>query len=110
MLHFFSSSRLLSEEGQVVASSDQLTFCGQFSDDGQRFISACQGNFRTLICFRFSFDLLDFCIRVYDTSSSQQFKLVSEIHGDDIGWPILDTALSNDRSSLSYSTWSDCST
>jgi len=85
-------NRLLSEEGQVVASSDQSTFCGQFSDDGQRFISACQ----------------DFCIRVYDTSSSQQFKLVSEIHADDIGWSILDTALSNDRSSLSYSTWSDC--
>jgi len=35
--------RLLPEEGEVVASMTKPTFCGQFSDDGQRFISACQG-------------------------------------------------------------------
>jgi hypothetical protein len=34
---------LLPEEGEVIASMTRPTFCGQFSDDGQRFISACQG-------------------------------------------------------------------
>ena len=39
--------RLLPDDGEVVASMSTPTFCGQFSDDGQRFISACQGSFDT---------------------------------------------------------------
>ena len=54
-------------------------------------------------------DLLDFCIRLYDTSSSHQFEQLAEIRAEDIGWSILDTAVSSDRSSVTYSTWSDCS-
>jgi hypothetical protein len=38
-------NRLLPEEGEVIASMGRPTFCGQFSDDGKRFISACQGLF-----------------------------------------------------------------
>ena len=101
--------RLLSEEGQVVASSDQSTFCGQFSDDGQRFVSACQGIFSLSASPPGNRRDLDFCIRLYDTSSSQRFELISEIRADDVGWSILDTALSSDRSSMTYSTWADCS-
>ena len=41
--------RLLPEEGEVVASMGRPTFCGQFSDDGQCFISACQGKSIELI-------------------------------------------------------------
>jgi WD repeat-containing protein 23 len=86
--------RLLPEEGEVVASMIRPTFCGQFSDDGQRFISACQ----------------DYCVRLYDTSSSRTFNRLAEIGVEDVGWSILDTALSPDRTSVAYSTWSDCST
>ncbi len=48
-------------------------------------------------------------IRLYDTSTSQTFQSLSEISVDDVGWSILDTALSPDRNSIAYSTWSDCS-
>ncbi|CAF3782523.1 unnamed protein product [Adineta steineri] len=84
--------RLLPKEGEVVASTTRPTFCGQFSDDGQCFISACQ----------------DTCIRLYDTSTSRTFNRLAEIEVDDVGWSILDTALSPDRTSIAYSTWSHC--
>ena len=38
-----SSSWMLPNRGEVVASMQRPTFCGQFSEDGQRFFSACQG-------------------------------------------------------------------
>ncbi|CAF0795113.1 unnamed protein product [Rotaria sp. Silwood1] len=75
---------------EVVASMTKPTFCGQFSDDGQRFISACQ----------------DYCIRLYDTSSSRTFNRLAEIELEGVGWSVLDTALSPDRNSVAYSTWS----
>ncbi|CAF0906345.1 unnamed protein product [Adineta ricciae] len=84
--------RLLPEEGEVVASMERPTFCGQFSDDGQCFISACQDN----------------CIRLYDTSTRRKFAQLTEIEAIDVGWSILDTALSPDRTQIAYSTWSDC--
>ena len=34
---------------------------------------------------------------------------LAEIEVEDVGWSILDTALSPDRNSVAYSTWSDCS-
>jgi DDB1- and CUL4-associated factor 11 len=52
--------------------------------------------------------LIDSCIRFYDTSLVQQFRRVAEIDADDVNWSILDTALSPDRRSVAYSTWSDC--
>ncbi|CAF3777823.1 unnamed protein product [Rotaria socialis] len=82
--------RLLPKEGEVVASMTKPTFCGQFSDDGQRFISACQ----------------DYSIRIYDTSTFRTFDRLAEIELDDVGWSILDTTLSTDRNSVVYSTWS----
>ena len=86
------------------------TFCGQFSDDGQRFISACQGMLIRHGWHAGSSDFSDYCIRLYDTSSSKTFERLAEIVVEDVGWSILDTALSPDRTSVAYSTWSDCST
>lgn len=83
--------RLLPNKGEVIASMARPTFCGQFSEDGQRFFSACQ----------------DQNIRLYDTSNSRTFKNLTEIPVDDVGWSILDTALSPDRNSVAYSTWSE---
>jgi len=53
--------------------------------------------------------LLDYCIRLYDTTSSRTFQRLAEHPVDDVGWSILDTALSPDRNTVAYSTWSDCS-
>ena len=52
---------------------------------------------------------IDQHIRLYDTSTSRTFKNLTEIPVDDVGWSILDTALSPDRNSVAYSTWSDSS-
>lgn len=52
---------------------------------------------------------LDQYIRLYDTSTSSSFQKLAEILVEDVGWSILDTALSPDRNSVAYSTWSDCS-
>ncbi|CAF4297504.1 unnamed protein product [Rotaria socialis] len=86
-----SMDRLLPNHSEIIASMGRPTFCGQFSEDGQRFFSACQ----------------DYCIRLYDTTS-RNFHQQAEIVADEVGWSILDTALSPDRNSLAYSTWSDC--
>ncbi|CAF1031419.1 unnamed protein product [Rotaria sordida] len=83
--------RLLPNEGEVIASMTRPAFCGQFSEDGQRFFSACQ----------------DYCIRLYDTTS-RMFHQQAEIVAEEVGWSILDTALSPDRNSIAYGTWSDC--
>jgi hypothetical protein len=40
---FLSFFGLLPNKGEVVASMTRPTFCGQFSEDGHRFFSACQG-------------------------------------------------------------------
>ncbi|CAF0934816.1 unnamed protein product [Adineta steineri] len=77
---------------EVIATMARPTFCGQFSEDGQRFLSACQ----------------DYRIRFYDTTSSKTFPRLAEITVDDVGWSILDTALSPNRKDVVYSTWSDC--
>ncbi|CAF1415390.1 unnamed protein product [Adineta ricciae] len=84
--------RLLPNQGEIIASMPRSTFCGQFSEDGQRFLSACQDN----------------CLRVFDTTSSKTFQRAEEIPVDEVGWAILDTALSPNRTHIAYSTWSDC--
>lgn len=85
------------------------TFCGQFSEDGQRFFSACQGWFERKISLIFHLFLihLDQFIRLYDTTISSSFQKLAEILVEDVGWSILDTALSPDRTSVAYSTWSE---
>eukprot|EP00794_Sanderia_malayensis_P019186 gene19186-21108_t len=69
----------------------QKVFCGQYSTDGNVFLSACQ----------------DQHIRLFDTTNGG-FKLFRDIHAKDVGWSIVDTAYSPDQRFLIYSSWSDC--
>ena len=52
---------------------------------------------------------LDQFIRLYDTTTSSSFQKLAEILVEDVGWSILDTALSPDRTGVAYSTWSEWS-
>lgn len=65
-------------------------FCGTFSQDGNLFLSACQ----------------DRKIRVYDTSHDE-FNEMCCIQAQDVGWSILDLALSPDGNFVVYTSWSD---
>ncbi|UJR30881.1 hypothetical protein I4U23_018393 [Adineta vaga] len=85
------------------------SFCGQFSEDGQRFLSACQGSIQLYnLIFLIRSYFLDNCLRVFDTTSSKTFRRLIEHPVDEVGWAILDTALSPNRNHVAYSTWSDC--
>ncbi|GFY49286.1 DDB1- and CUL4-associated factor 11 [Trichonephila inaurata madagascariensis] len=66
-------------------------FCGTFTKNGDVFMSAAQ----------------DYCIRFYDTSSGL-FKLKRTVEARDVGWSILDTAVSPDGNNFSYCSWSEC--
>ncbi|KAK9503450.1 hypothetical protein O3M35_010002 [Rhynocoris fuscipes] len=65
-------------------------FCGIYSQDGNRFLTASQ----------------DRLMRVYDSSNGAVFKKLSEIQGRDVGWSILDVAFSPDSRHIAYSSWS----
>lgn len=64
-------------------------FCGIFSKDGKSFITASQ----------------DRQIRLYK-SDDDSYKLFKTISARDIGWSIIDVAISPDQSQFVYSTWS----
>lgn len=78
---------------RTVARLENQLFCGRFSADGEVFVSACQ----------------DRHIRLYD-ASNVSFRLIRDVTARDVGWSILDTDISPDRSHLLYSSWSDYST
>jgi WD repeat-containing protein 23 len=65
-------------------------FCGTYSQDGNTFLSACK----------------DHRIRIYDTTFGR-FSQIRCIRALDVGWSILDLALSPDGNFLVYSSWSD---
>jgi WD repeat-containing protein 23 len=46
-------------------------------------------------------------IRVYDTRKG--FKLMKQIHARNVGWSVLDVALSPDGRHLIYTSWCDYS-
>jgi len=73
-----------------VAAFKNKVFCGTYARGGDIFMSACQ----------------DRKIRIYDTSQ-MGFKLVQTIEAQDVGWSVLDVALSPDGGHLVYSSWSD---
>lgn len=73
-----------------MAEYHQKVFCGTFSHCGNLFLSACQ----------------DQKIRLYD-SCGGQFKLKNTIRARNVGWSVLDTALSPDNRHLIYSSWCD---
>lgn len=68
---------------------DSKVFCGIFSNDGERFLSASQ----------------DHIIRMFD-SSTGSYKLLNSFRARDVGWSIIDVAFSSDRKNFVYSTWS----
>ncbi|CAF1060317.1 unnamed protein product, partial [Didymodactylos carnosus] len=68
---------------------DSHTFCGQFTDDGAKFVNACQ----------------DHCIRLYNTCDSKTFTKMKEVEVNDVGWSIIDTAFSPLGDYVAYSCW-----
>lgn len=85
------NSRFLPNRSQKLAHYHHKVFCGQFSQQGDIFLSACQ----------------DQNIRIYDTMDSK-FELKKTIRARDVGWSVLDVAFSPDSNYLIYSSWSDC--
>ena len=81
---------LLPQHGTKVAQYTKKVFCGRHARDGDIFITACPDR-----------------IRVYDTRR-ERFKLFHTIEPRDVGWSVLDVAVSPDGRDLVYSSWSDC--
>ncbi|CAG2062716.1 unnamed protein product, partial [Timema podura] len=76
---------------EMVENYRSKAFCGSYSKDGNLFLSACQ----------------DRNLRVYDTEHGK-FDLLKVIQARDVGWSILDTAISPDGNYVVYSSWSEC--
>lgn len=83
--------RFLPYVSQIVAQYKNKVFCGTYARDGDLFMTACQDRF----------------VRLYNTEKGN-FKLLQSIQANDVGWSILDTALSPEGTHLVYSSWSDC--
>uniref|UniRef100_A0A182MZC8 WD_REPEATS_REGION domain-containing protein n=1 Tax=Anopheles dirus TaxID=7168 RepID=A0A182MZC8_9DIPT len=75
---------------ETVYSGDTKVFCGKFTSNGDRFVTASQ----------------DTLIRVYD-SSRGQYKRLRTLETRHVSWSILDIDFSPDGSSFVYSTWAD---
>jgi len=73
-----------------VAKYHQKVFCGTYSRKGDLFMSACQ----------------DQKIRLYDTTGNA-FKYKRSIRARNVGWSVLDVALSPDGYNIIYSSWCD---
>ena len=81
---------LLPQHSTKVAQYNKKVFCGRHARQGDIFITACPDR-----------------IRVYDTRR-ERFKLFHTIEPRDVGWSVLDVAVSPDGKDLVYSSWSDC--
>ena len=96
--HFTAGARrqilnsLLPNSSELLADFRHKVFCGTFSKCGNIFMSACQ----------------DQNIRLYDTSNGK-FKYKRSIRARNVGWSVLDVALSPDNCHLIYSSWCDSS-
>jgi len=66
-------------------------FCGVYGRDGDIFVSACQ----------------DRMIRIYDTRGGNNFRLLQNFQAKDVGWSVLDVALSPDGHHVVYSSWNN---
>jgi len=73
---------------QKKTTFTQKLFCGSYSNCGDLFMSACQ----------------DQKIRLFDTTRGQ-FEKFRTIQAQNVGWSVLDTALSPDKRHLIYSSW-----
>lgn len=74
--------------GQVFMRYRHRVFCGQYSGDGETFMTASQ----------------DHRIRFYNT---QKWKVTKEVLARDVGWSVISTDWSPDGKWLIYSGWSD---
>lgn len=70
---------------------DSKIFCGSFTRDGDRFLTASQ----------------DQEIRIFDSSSSN-YKELRKIQAKHVSWCILDLAFSPSSKWVAYSTWAEC--
>jgi len=84
------SGNILPHNPKKVAKYKNKVFCGTHARDGDIFMTACQ----------------DRKLRIYD-SSRESFNLKQTIEARDVGWSILDVAVSPDGEHLVYSSWSD---
>lgn len=85
------NQRVLPNKMSVVDHYRGKVFCGTFAREGEVFMTAGQ----------------DYCIRLYDTSDGN-FKLMKTVEARDVGWSILDTAVSPDGRHFIYCSWSEC--
>ncbi|XP_971729.2 DDB1- and CUL4-associated factor 11 [Tribolium castaneum] len=83
------SNRFLPNSMSVLSFYNGKVFCGIFSKDGKMFITASQ----------------DRQIRLYK-SDDASYKLFNTLSARDIGWSIIDVAISPDQNQFVYSTWS----
>lgn len=84
------ASNLIPWRVRQLAQYQSKAFCGFFSESGDIFMSASQ----------------DCNIRIYDTQR-ERFRLMKTIWARDVGWSILDTAISPDGRHFIYSSWSE---
>ena len=68
----------------------EKNFCGVYSDDGRLFLSACQ----------------DSHVRIFDASSFGKCEPFKDVIARDVGWSVLDVAISSDSRYFAYSSWS----
>ena len=85
-------SKLLPNRKTEVARHSSKLFCGSFSTSGDIFMSACQ----------------DSMIRLYDAAGGR-FRLMKGVQARNVGWSVLDVALSPDSRHLIYTSWCDYS-
>ncbi|GAB6029064.1 DDB1- and CUL4-associated factor 11 [Chamberlinius hualienensis] len=87
----FICQKFLPNKGNVIQQYENKVFCGTHSADGSVFVTAGQ----------------DSRIRLYN-SADNRYNHLQTIDARDVGWSILDTAISPDGRNLVYSTWSEC--
>ena len=83
-------SEFLPKRPQTVAKLKAKVFCGTYSRKGDFFMSACQ----------------DSKIRLYHTTDNS-FRFKRSITARDVGWSVLDVALSPDGYNIIYSSWTN---
>ncbi|EEB18068.1 WD-repeat protein, putative [Pediculus humanus corporis] len=83
------NNNFLPSNSSVVAHIPTKIFCGIYLDNGRFFLTASQ----------------DRMIRLFD--ANKKFTLIKKIMAKDVGWSILDVAVSPDGNYLAYSSWCD---
>eukprot|EP01113_Clastostelium_recurvatum_P046106 TRINITY_DN802_c2_g1_i2.p1 TRINITY_DN802_c2_g1~~TRINITY_DN802_c2_g1_i2.p1 ORF type:complete len:483 (+),score=133.16 TRINITY_DN802_c2_g1_i2:202-1449(+) len=80
--------RFLPRQSKKMFEHDESLYCGQFSQDGEVFMSACK----------------DFQVRLYDANS---WRPIKSIHARHVSWAIIDVDHSPDKRWVIYSSWSN---